>query len=81
MPPNKFFLAVIENIDSATNAVRPSFAALLATVSTVGNVAVWQDVVRGWSSLIVVVLGVPTALAMLIYWLFKVRKEWLDRHK
>ena len=72
---------VAQHVETLSESLRPSLAAILTAAGTVGNVAVWQEAVKGWASLIVVLISVPTALAMLIYWLFKVRREWLDANK
>lgn len=57
----------------------------MATVVSGGvaatNLAVWQEAIKGWAAFITVIVSVPTAIAVLIYWLFKIRREWLDRNK
>lgn len=73
--------AVTDRIDHATTNVSPPLALLAAATSAAGNIAVWQGELRDWAALAAVVLSVPTAACVLIYWLFKVRREWLDRNK
>jgi hypothetical protein len=47
----------------------------------VGNVAVWQEAIKGWAAFVTVLISVPTAIVVLFYWLFKLRREWLDRNR
>ena len=62
------------------SALKPTFATAVTAASTLGNVAVWQDVVKSWSALAVAIVAVPTAVCMLAYWALKVRAMWRDRN-
>lgn len=70
-----------DQADSLSNAVKPSLATLISGTVAVSNLAVWQDAIKGWAAFITVIVSVPTAFAILVYWLFKIRREWLDRNK
>lgn len=56
--------------------MRPSAASVATVVSAGSQAAVLAEIVRGWAALATVLLGVPTAALMLIYWFFKVKNEW-----
>ena len=68
-------------IDSLSNTIRPSLATVVTAMGAAGNLAVWQETIKGWAAFATVIISVPTAFAVLIYWLFKLRREWLDRNK
>lgn len=68
-------------IESLSNSLRPSIATVVTAAGTVGNVAVWQEAIKGWAAFVTVLISVPTAIVVLFYWLFKLRREWLDRNR
>lgn len=78
---NRFFHGMADHAESLSNAVKPSLATLISGTVAASNLAVWQDAIKGWAAFITVIVSVPTALAILVYWLFKIRREWKDRDK
>ena len=75
------FNAMAAQIESLSNSIRPSLATVVTTAGAVGNLAVWQEAIKGWAAFATVLISVPTAIVVLVYWLFKLRREWLDRNK
>lgn len=64
---------------SSLTEMRPSIASFISTLAIGGPAAVWMDVIKGWAAFFTVLLGVPTAILILIYWALKVRNEWKNR--
>lgn len=56
--------------------LKPTLVATATGINIFANVQVFLDNVKGWSAVVTVVLGVPTAILILAYWVLKVRKEW-----
>jgi len=56
------------------DSIRPTYATIVTGVSVASQGAVWSDAIRGWASAVTVVVGVPTSILMLIYWVIKVRR-------
>lgn len=81
MEHSSIFGVLAAHIDKLSDGLKPSLATVLAAGTAAANVAVWQDTIKGWASLITVIISVPTAIVILIYWLFKMRREWMDRNK
>lgn len=65
---------------SIPHQIKPAVATAGAAVTVAGEAAVWQNVIQGWAALITVVIGVPTALIILSYWLLRLRKAWKHRN-
>jgi hypothetical protein len=55
--------------------IRPMWAVMLSTASSAANAITWLDHVKGWAAAATVIIGVPTAVLMLVYWILKVRHE------
>ena len=78
---SRFISGMADHIDGVSAAIKPSLATLISGTVAATNLAVWQEAIKGWAAFITVLVSVPTALAILIYWLFKIRREWIDRNK
>jgi hypothetical protein len=59
--------------------LKPSIASLISTLAIGGNAAVWFDAIKGWSAVLTVIIGAPTALLIMLYWAIKVKNEWDNR--
>ena len=81
MIQSSIFGRMAEQAESISSAVKPSLATLVSGTVAATNLAVWQEAIKGWAAFITVLVSVPTAIAILIYWLFKIRREWIDRNK
>lgn len=57
----------------------PKFATFLASVNLFANVSVWMEAIKGWAAVFTVLLGVPTAILIMVYWALKVRAMWYNR--
>ncbi len=57
----------------------PALATFLGGVNILASVAVWTESVKGWAALITVILGVPTSICILLYWVLKLKHEWKDK--
>lgn len=64
----------------AHDQVKPALATVAAATSTTAQVAVITDVIQGWAAVITVVIGIPTAIMIMLYWGLKVRKAWAHRN-
>lgn len=78
---SRFISGMANQIDGISAAIKPSLATLASGAVAATNLAVWQETIKGWAAFVTVVVSVPTAIAILIYWLFKIRREWIDRNK
>jgi len=65
---------------SLVDSIKPTLATVVGLVAGGGNAAVWLDAIKGWAAVITIILGAPTALLILIYWVLKVRFEWRGRN-
>lgn len=81
MNHSHIFGRMADQAESLSSAIKPSLATLISGTVAASNLAVWQDAIKGWAAFITVIVSVPTAIAILVYWLFKIRREWLDRNK
>lgn len=79
--PKLLISGMAQYAENISSAIKPSIATLVSGTVAASNIAVWQEAIKGWAALITVIVSVPTAFAILIYWLFKIRREWLDRNK
>lgn len=70
-----------DQLEAAAAQIKPTIATLVTGAATAGNVAVWQEAVRGWAALAVGLLAVPTAFGLCLYWLVKGFTAWRDRNK
>ena len=61
--------------------VKPTIATFIGLIAGGSNAAVWLDAIKGWAAVITVILGAPTALMIMVYWVLKVRYEWKNRNK
>lgn len=61
--------------------IKPVLAAAIGAAATGGNLAVWMDLIKGWAAFFTVVIGAPTALLILCYWIIKVSKAWKFRNQ
>ena len=67
---------MLVKIASNITALKPSIATSLSGVWGIAQVAVWRQDIQDWAALIITVLGVPTGIFILVYWVLKVRQEW-----
>jgi hypothetical protein len=67
-------------IESYTD-LNPKIAGTLGMVAGTANSLVWTDAIKGWAATATVLIGVPTAALMLVYWALKVRSEWKSSNK
>jgi hypothetical protein len=61
--------------------IKPTIATAFSGLNIIANASVWLDAVRGTAALITLVLSVPTAFFILLYWMIKARSEWVNRPK
>lgn len=54
-------------------AVKPTVATFISGVTIFADAAVWQEQIKGWAGTITILLGAPTALCLLAYWILKTR--------
>jgi len=71
---------MIERFESTIGAVKPVFATAFSGLPIVASASVWMDAIRGWAAFATVLLGVPTAMLIIIYWGLKVRSSWINRN-
>lgn len=71
---------MIHNLNTSMQEVKPLLATAAAAASSASQVAIWMDVIKGWAALITVVIGVPTAIMIMVYWAVKAKKAWLHRN-
>jgi hypothetical protein len=60
---------------SLVESMRPSAATFLGATAFGSNALVLMDQIKGAAALITVVLGVPTAALILVYWGVKVYRQ------
>lgn len=58
--------------------IRPSIATIASSVTIAAPVSVWTQYIHGVAGLIVIILSVPTAFFILLYWAIKARSEWIE---
>lgn len=70
-----------ERFESTIGAVKPVFATAVSGLPIAASASVWMDVIKGWAAFATVLLGVPTAILVIIYWGLKVRAAWRNRNQ
>lgn len=72
--------SMTERFESSIGAVKPVFATAISGLPIAASASVWMEVIKGWAAFATVLLGVPTAMLVIIYWALKVRTEWRNRN-
>ena len=60
------------------NNVKPTVATGMSAVAVSSNTLVLLDQIKGVAAAVTVIIGVPTAILVLIYWVVKVRRQIRD---
>ncbi len=57
------------------SALKPTVATWLSSAGILADISAWRDAVMGWSGFVTFFLGGILTVAMIIYWMLRVRES------